>query len=167
MKKLTVTITDKNGEEKDISVYVENETAEALEQCSEDIRRMYILDEYEDQKLTHKETRRHISYEQITELGLDIASDEESQEDRLIRLEVNSRLHTAMKRLTDKNAKEDATSEAVNALISAGSFLVVFSDLMLVLNWLVRVGRWAGNACMGTYYPALCLLAFSMYFKAF
>ena len=102
MKKLTVAITDKNGEEKDISVCVENETADALEQCSEEIRRMYILDEYEDQKLTHKETRRHISYEQITELGLDIASDEESQEDRLIRLEVNSRLHTAMKRLTDK-----------------------------------------------------------------
>ena len=56
---------------------------------------------------------------------------------------------------------------AVNALISAGSFLFFFSDLMLVLNWFVRVGRWAGNACMGTYYPALCILAFSMYFKAF
>ena len=58
-------------------------------------------------------------------------------------------------------------SNAVNALISAGSFLFFFSDLMLVLNWFVRVGRWAGNACMGTYYPALCILAFSMYFKAF
>ena len=56
---------------------------------------------------------------------------------------------------------------AVNALISAGSFLFFFSDLMLVLNWFVGVGRWAGNACMGTYYPALCILAFSMYFKAF
>jgi uncharacterized membrane protein YhhN len=58
-------------------------------------------------------------------------------------------------------------ANAVNALISAGSFLFFFSDLMLVLNWFVRVGRWAGNACMGTYYPALCILAFSMYFKAF
>lgn len=58
-------------------------------------------------------------------------------------------------------------ANAVNALISAGSFLFFFSDLMLVLNWFVRVGRWAGNACMGTYYPALCFLAFSMYFKAF
>ncbi len=56
---------------------------------------------------------------------------------------------------------------AVNALIAAGSFLFFFSDLMLVLNWFVRVGRWAGNACMGTYYPALCILALSMYFKAF
>ena len=58
-------------------------------------------------------------------------------------------------------------ANAVNARISAGSFLFFFSDLMLVLNWFVRVGKWAGNACMGTYYPALCLLAFSMYFKAF
>ena len=58
-------------------------------------------------------------------------------------------------------------ANAVNALISAGSFLFFFSDLMLVLNWFVRVGRWAGNACMGTYYPALCILAFSMYCKAF
>jgi uncharacterized membrane protein YhhN len=58
-------------------------------------------------------------------------------------------------------------ANAVNALISAGSFLFFFSDLMLVLNWFVRVGRWAGNACMGTYYPALCILALSMYFKAF
>ena len=56
---------------------------------------------------------------------------------------------------------------AVNALISAGSILFFFSDLMLVLNWFVGVGRWVGNACMGTYYPALCILAFSMYFKAF
>lgn len=55
----------------------------------------------------------------------------------------------------------------VNALISAGSLLFFFSDLMLVLNWFVGVGKWAANACMGTYYPALCLLAFSMYFKAF
>ena len=56
---------------------------------------------------------------------------------------------------------------AVNALISAGSLLFFFSDLMLVLNWFVGVGKWAANACMGTYYPALCFLAFSMYFKAF
>ena len=56
---------------------------------------------------------------------------------------------------------------AVNALISAGSLLFFFSDLMLVLNWFVGVGKWAANACMGTYYPALCILAFSMYLKAF
>jgi uncharacterized membrane protein YhhN len=58
-------------------------------------------------------------------------------------------------------------ANAVNAIIAAGSFLFFFSDLMLVLNWFVGVGKWAGNACMGTYYPALCFLAFSMYLKAF
>lgn len=58
-------------------------------------------------------------------------------------------------------------ANTVNAIIAAGSFLFFFSDLMLVLNWFVGVGKWAGNACMGTYYPALCFLAFSMYLKAF
>lgn len=55
----------------------------------------------------------------------------------------------------------------VNILIATGSFLFFFSDLMLVLDWFVRKWKWTANACMGTYYPALCILAFSMYFKAF
>jgi len=55
----------------------------------------------------------------------------------------------------------------VNILIAVGSFLFFFSDLMLVLDWFVRKWKWTANACMGTYYPALCILAFSMYFKAF
>lgn len=55
----------------------------------------------------------------------------------------------------------------VNALIAAGSFLFFFSDLMLVLDWFVGSWSWTDNACMGTYYPALCILAFSMYYKNF
>ena len=55
----------------------------------------------------------------------------------------------------------------VSILIATGSFLFFFSDLMLVLDWFVRKWKWTANACMGTYYPALCILAFSMYFKAF
>jgi uncharacterized membrane protein YhhN len=53
----------------------------------------------------------------------------------------------------------------VNILIAMGSFLFFFSDLMLVLNWFVGKWKWTANACMGTYYPALCILAFSMYYK--
>ena len=60
-----------------------------------------------------------------------------------------------------------AEPSGVNALIATGSFLFFFSDLMLVLDWFVRKWKWTANACMGTYYPALCILAFSMYFKAF
>lgn len=102
MKLLSTEITDKNGEVKKITVCVDDATAAALAECSEDIRHIYIMDEYEAQKLTHKETRRHISYEQITDSGLDIASPEDSPMDRLARSEENARLFSAMDKLTDK-----------------------------------------------------------------
>lgn len=51
---------------------------------------------------------------------------------------------------------------AVNGVIAAGSALFFFSDLMLVFDWFIGRWSWADHACMGTYYPALCLLAFSM-----
>ncbi|MBQ8311528.1 MAG: lysoplasmalogenase [Clostridia bacterium] len=50
--------------------------------------------------------------------------------------------------------------------IALASFLFFFSDLMLVLDWFVGRWSWTDHACMGTYYPALCLLALSMLIKA-
>lgn len=47
--------------------------------------------------------------------------------------------------------------------IALASALFFFSDLMLVLDRFVGRWSWTDNACMGTYYPALCLLAFSMF----
>lgn len=49
-----------------------------------------------------------------------------------------------------------------NITIALGSALFFFSDLMLVFDWFIGLWSWTDNACMGTYYPALCLLAFSM-----
>ena len=49
--------------------------------------------------------------------------------------------------------------------IAAASALFFFSDLMLVFDWFIRLWSWTDHACMGTYYPALCLLAFSMILK--
>ena len=49
------------------------------------------------------------------------------------------------------------------ATVALASGLFFFSDLMLVLDWFVGFWTWTSEACMGTYYPALCLLAFSMY----
>ncbi|MBQ8719824.1 MAG: lysoplasmalogenase [Clostridia bacterium] len=46
--------------------------------------------------------------------------------------------------------------------VAAASTLFFFSDLMLVFDWFIGKWSWTDNACMGTYYPALCLLAFSM-----
>ena len=53
----------------------------------------------------------------------------------------------------------------VNGTIAAGSSLFFFSDLMLVFDWFIGRWNWTDHACMGTYYPALCLLALSMYLK--
>ncbi len=50
----------------------------------------------------------------------------------------------------------------VNCLLVLGSFLFFFSDFMLVLDWFTDLGGWTGHACMGTYYPALCLLGLGM-----
>ena len=60
--------------------------------------------------------------------------------------------------LRDKNA--------VTGTIAIASSLFFFSDLMLVFDWFVGIWSWTDHACMGTYYPALCLLAFSMIISA-
>ena len=54
----------------------------------------------------------------------------------------------------------------VTGTIAVASILFFFSDLMLVFDWFIGLWSWTDHACMGTYYPALCFLAFSMYIKA-
>ena len=53
----------------------------------------------------------------------------------------------------------------VNGTIALASVLFFFSDLMLVFDWFIGLWSWTDHACMVTYYPALCLLAFAMYLK--
>ena len=93
MKLLSTMITTEKETTKEITVCVDDQTATALEQCTEEFRHMYILEEYEDQKLSHTETRRIVSYEQITESGFDITDPEESPMEMLVSREVNQRLH--------------------------------------------------------------------------
>ena len=50
-------------------------------------------------------------------------------------------------------------------LLAVGSVLFFFSDFMLLLHWFVCKWSWTDNACMATYYPAVCLLALAMYVK--
>jgi len=54
---------------------------------------------------------------------------------------------------------------AFTALLALGSALFFFSDLMLVFDWFIGLWDWTSHACMGTYYPALCLMAFAMWLK--
>lgn len=51
---------------------------------------------------------------------------------------------------------------ALTGTVAVASALFFFSDLMLVLDRFVGRWSWTDHACMGTYYPALCLLALSM-----
>ncbi len=50
----------------------------------------------------------------------------------------------------------------LTATIATASLLFCFSDLMLVFDWFIGLWSWTDHACMGTYYPALCLLALAM-----
>lgn len=51
----------------------------------------------------------------------------------------------------------------LTAVLALGSALFFFSDLMLVLDWFMGMGRISGLLCMSTYYPAECLLGFSVF----
>ncbi|MDE5562769.1 MAG: lysoplasmalogenase [Clostridiales bacterium] len=48
-------------------------------------------------------------------------------------------------------------------IIMIGSLLFFFSDLMLLLNVFSSIQKYVGSLCLATYYPAECLLAFSVY----
>ncbi|MDE7107595.1 MAG: lysoplasmalogenase, partial [Clostridiales bacterium] len=48
-------------------------------------------------------------------------------------------------------------------IIMIGSLLFFFSDLMLLLNVFSSIQKYVGALCLATYYPAECLLAFSVY----
>lgn len=51
---------------------------------------------------------------------------------------------------------------AARILLTVGSILFYFSDLMLVFDTFGGISA-AGPLCLGTYYPAQCLLAVSVY----
>ena len=54
----------------------------------------------------------------------------------------------------------------LTAVTAIASTLFFFSDLMLVFSWFIGLWDWTDHACMGTYYPALCMLALAMYLKS-
>ena len=57
MKKLTTKIMD-NGKEKDIAVFLDDETAKVLEECGdEELKHRYIVEEYKDKLIERRETR--------------------------------------------------------------------------------------------------------------
>lgn len=53
-----------------------------------------------------------------------------------------------------------------NGAFALGAFLFFFSDMMLALNVFVGRWTWCDAACLATYFPAVYLLAFSLYVKS-
>ena len=102
MKKLTVTVTNRCGEIECISAYVEDEVAEALKQCSDEVRRIYILDKHGEQNADRRETRRHCSLEQAMEEGEQFGTNEYNPAVEMMKREDNERLYNALEMLTDK-----------------------------------------------------------------
>lgn len=82
MKKLTTTILDKNGDPKEIFVFVEDKTAEVLlPYKGTEIYHQYVLDEYKMQWGDFRERQRGFSLEKAVERkGFDVADDESVEE---------------------------------------------------------------------------------------
>lgn len=93
MKKFTITITEQNGNIKNISVELENELADWLATQPEDVQRDFVLFEYKAKCVERKETRRTQSLDASLAGGFDIADESaESADTILTRLNLESAL---------------------------------------------------------------------------
>lgn len=94
MKKLTITITEQNGNRKNITVELENELADWLITQPEDVQRDFILFEYKAKCVERKETRRTQSLDSSLDNGFDLADESADNADTILtRLSIESALH--------------------------------------------------------------------------
>ena len=102
MSKFIIEIKLANGTTKQVKVYVDNRTAELLNQCDARVRQTYLEEEYYAQNRDRVETRKHISIYAAMERGQDYISEEDSPMDKLLNLEDKAELEKALDKLTDK-----------------------------------------------------------------
>lgn len=99
MIKVSTTIIVK-GEEKKISVWIEDETVELLNKCEDkEFVKNYIVDAYKEAKLNRNETRRHQSLNASMDNGFDIADESVNIEESAIKRFDSERLHKAINML--------------------------------------------------------------------
>ena len=93
MKKLTTKIMD-NGKEKEIAVFLDDETARVLEECGDkELKHGYIVEEYKYQLIERRETRRG---------GHEFVDHKADVEQNLEKKEEIEQLYKALKFLTKK-----------------------------------------------------------------
>lgn len=76
MSKFIIEVKLENGKNKQVKVYVDNRTAELLNQCDARVRQAYLEEEYRVQNRERTETRKHISLDTAMENGYDYISQE-------------------------------------------------------------------------------------------
>ena len=101
MKKFEIVITTKQGEKK-VKLYIDNETATILKDCSEEIRLAYLKEEYKAQMRERAETRRHISLDKSMDNGHDFESQDKSPLAEILEAEEESYIKSLLDKLTDK-----------------------------------------------------------------
>ena len=105
MKKLTTKIMD-NGKEKEIAVFLDDETARVLEECGDkELKHGYIVEEYKYQLIERRETRRHQSLEKSIEGGHEFVDHKADVEQNLEKKEEIEQLYKALKFLTKKQIR--------------------------------------------------------------
>ncbi len=103
MKKYTTFITNKRGEQKEISVWLDDETARAIDEANDPkITQLYILDKHQEDLIDLKETRRHVSLDYLAEQGHLMADENGDPTQYVERMEKILRMRKALSALTDK-----------------------------------------------------------------
>ena len=103
MKKYTTFVENEKGEQKKISVWLDDETARAIDEANDpEITQFYILDKHKEDLIQRKETRRHTSLEYLFEQGHFIEDQNSDLSQYGVRMENISKVRKALSALTDK-----------------------------------------------------------------
>ena len=103
MKKYTTFVENEKGEQKKISVWLDDETARAIDEANDpEITQFYILDKHKENLIQRKETRRHTSLDYLFEQGGFIEDQDSDLSQHGVRMENISKMRKALSTLTEK-----------------------------------------------------------------
>ena len=103
MKKYTTFVENKKGEQKKISVWLDDETARAIDEANDpEITQFYILDKHKEDLIQRKETRRHTSLDCLFEQGHFIEDQNSDLSQHVVGMENISKMRKALSTLTEK-----------------------------------------------------------------
>jgi len=103
MKKYTTFVENKKGEQKKISAWLDDETAKSLDESNDpEITHFYIVEKHKEDLIQLKETRRHISLENLIDQGHFIEDQDSDLSQHGVRMENILKMRKALSTLTDK-----------------------------------------------------------------